>query len=141
MVDIEKKLLSDWNEVVDQEHHIDQKASAFEKKSADFITHTESLIEQKATQEVIDEFEKNEKSKLSLDTDLEQQDHDSQYHHILSKKINPHSSSTSSIASLINSTNLDSDPEANIWREKSYATIQAQISTLPFGLDKFFADA
>jgi hypothetical protein len=141
MADIEKKLLSDLSEHWDQKKQIDAKVNALDKRSTDFIAHVESLGEQKATQEVIAEIENKEKFALTLDNQLEQEKSDLS-HTVGTRKINiPSSFSNLSVASLIESKNPDSNPLANIWRAKSYTTIQSQISTLPFGLDTFFADA
>lgn len=140
MVDIEKKLFSDWNEIVAQEHHIDQKVSAFEKKSADFVKQSESLIEQKATQEVIAKLENNERKDLSLDKALSLNDDFATQHKNSSQSLRDKKTDQSITARII-SQNPDSSPQANIWREQSYNTIQSQISSLPFGLDSFFIDA
>ncbi len=141
MSNIEKKWLSDWNEKIFQKASIDQRVDVFSKRSRDFLAYEESLVEKQATQEVIAELEDKEKSALTLDNQLEQEKSDVS-HTIGTGKINIASpSSNISVASLIESKNPDSNPLANIWRAKSYTTIQSQISTLPFGLDKFFADA
>ena len=115
MADIEKNKLSDSQEVWNTSP-IDSKIHDLDKKSSDFVNHIESLADQKAAQEVIAELEDKERSDVSL--------------HI-----------NSSVLSTIETKNPDSSPIANAGREKSYSLVQSQISWLPFGLDKFFADA
>lgn len=136
MADIEKNKLSDSQEVWNTSH-IDSKIHDLDKKSADFVHHIESLADQKATQEVIAELENTEKSDVSLFIDQETSTSTDPVSTIKNKQ----HLSQQSLSSLIESKNPDSSPIANAGREKSYSIVQSQISSLPFGLDRFFADA
>ena len=136
MADIEKDKLSDsqegWNT-----SHIDSKIHDLDKKSTDFVRHIESLADQKAIQEAVTEIENIENSDVYLHIDQELSPSTDSVSMIKSKQ----QLSQQSISSLIESKNPDSSPLANAGREKSYSIVQSQISSLPFGLDKFFADA
>ena len=136
MADIEKNKLSDSQEVWNTSH-IDSKIHDLDKKSSDFVNHIESLADQKAAQEVIAELEDKERSDVSLDINQQLSTANDPVARIKSKQQLPQQS----LSSLIESKNPDSSPIANAGREKSYSLVQSQISSLPFGLDKFFADA
>ncbi len=62
-------------------------------------------------------------------------------HFSVNAKKSSDSNINSSVLSTIETKNPDSSPIANAGREKSYSIVQSQISSLPFGLDRFFADA
>ena len=136
MADIEKNKLSDSQEVWNT-YHIDSKIHDLDKKSSDFVNHIESLADQKAAQEVIAELEDKERSDVSLDINQQLSTANDPVARIKSRQ----QLRQQSLSSLIEYKNPDSSPIANAGREKSYSLVQSQISWLPFGLDKFFADA
>ena len=139
MVDIEKNILSDWDEKLDQNSDINNRLSTFEKSSTDFVQYIESLSRQQAIKEVISDVENEEKNNIvSIDTiNIEPTPLQNQ----LSQKKDKQPTTHQLLSSYIIAQNPDSSLEANIWREESYMKVQSQIITLPFGLDKFFADA
>ena len=122
MADIEKNKLSDSQEVWNTSH-IDSKIHDLDKESRNFVNHAK--------------LEGKERSDISLDINQQLSTANDPVATIKSKQQLPQQS----LSSLIESKNPDSSPIANAGREKSYSLVQSQISSLPFGLDKFFADA
>ena len=132
MTDKEKNNLPDTLQQVERISDIDNQVNDFDKKSEQFVEQVESQSYQKANQDVIAEFEHKEKESVNLD--------ELNTSYIWITKDNKLLHNTNTLQSTISSLNPESSPQANKGREESYNKVQSQISSLPFGLDRFFAD-
>lgn len=131
---IEKKELSDYNEHLDQESVINNRLSGLAEKADALIQWRENDIHR----EVVAELESNERKREKTILDIGKKSLDINNNVktpvVLQKKQN-------SILQSLAEISPGSSQESQAGRKNSYHSVIKAIATLPFGLDKFFANA